>query len=127
MKPTAGSTLLSFAALISSTLSAVTLSIARNPNAQQQISRRYLSGRSAITESLGNNVTGGSYIANVTVGTPPQQIQLILDTGSSDVFALDNTADLCTNVTEQAELGSGCQTPCKLSNPYLPLQSQDCY
>lgn len=48
-----------------------------------------------ITESLVNNVTAGSYIATVHVGTPPQTMSLVLDTGSSDVWVVSSTADVC--------------------------------
>ena len=120
MKLTTASTLLTVAALATPALGAMTLSIAGNAAVPQHIGRRYLSSRSTITESIGNNITGGSYIANVSVGTPPQNVQLVIDTGSSDVWLLDVSADLCTNTTDQAEEDSGCQTPCKLSIPQLP-------
>lgn len=68
---------------------------------------RHLLSRSTITEILANNETGGSYMATVTVGTPPQSLSLVLDTGSSDVFVLSKTADECTSARLQAEYG-GC-------------------
>ena len=122
MKPNTASAFLTIAAFSSSALAAMTLNIARNPAAQPlpKISRRHLSRRSStITETLVNNVTGGFYMAAVSVGTPAQQIDLAIDTGSSDVWLLDVTADLCTNTAEQAYYDSGCQTTCK-----LPLPSQ---
>lgn len=47
-------------------------------------------------------------MANVTVGTPAQSLSLVLDTGSSDVWMLSNTADLCTSAELQAENYGGC-------------------
>ncbi|KAK5111545.1 hypothetical protein LTR62_004841 [Meristemomyces frigidus] len=39
--------------------------------------------------------TGGAYYANVTVGTPPQDQVVILDTGSSDLYFDASTAQAC--------------------------------
>ncbi|KAI1122836.1 aspartic peptidase domain-containing protein [Nemania abortiva] len=47
------------------------------------------------SQELNNNLTGGGYYAEVALGTPPQPVTLILDTGSSDVWVLDANADLC--------------------------------
>ncbi|KAI0405609.1 aspartic peptidase domain-containing protein [Xylaria palmicola] len=47
------------------------------------------------SQELNNNLTGGGYFAEVALGTPPQPVTLILDTGSSDVWVLDTNADLC--------------------------------
>ncbi|KAI0868296.1 aspartic peptidase domain-containing protein [Hypoxylon argillaceum] len=47
------------------------------------------------SQELNNNLTGGGYYAQVALGTPPQPVTLILDTGSSDVWVLDANADLC--------------------------------
>lgn len=66
-----------------------------------------LSKRS-ITSSLGNNVTGGSYYVQVNIGTPGQLQTLALDTGSSDVWMLSQTADLCTDSLLQEQAGTGC-------------------
>jgi len=52
-------------------------------------------------------------MATVKVGTPGQNIVLAIDTGSSDTWVLDVTADLCTDPQYQAEEMTGCQTPCK--------------
>ncbi|RYP75186.1 hypothetical protein DL771_002511 [Monosporascus sp. 5C6A] len=61
-----------------------------------------------ILQELHNNVTGGGYYAEVSVGTPPQTVSLILDTGSSDVWVLDSNANLCTSSRMQEENGGGC-------------------
>ena len=57
--------------------------------------------------STDNNATGGMYMANITVGTPPQDISLILDTGSSDIWLLSSQADICENLSDE-ENGLGC-------------------
>ncbi|KAJ8107681.1 hypothetical protein ONZ43_g6655 [Nemania bipapillata] len=49
----------------------------------------------AYSQELNNNLTGGGYYAEVALGTPPQPVTLILDTGSSDAWVLDANADLC--------------------------------
>ena len=51
------------------------------------------SKRATITEDLGN--AQELYFANVTVGTPPQMVQLQIDTGSSDVWMTSPTARFC--------------------------------
>ncbi|RYP64828.1 hypothetical protein DL769_006503 [Monosporascus sp. CRB-8-3] len=61
-----------------------------------------------ILQELHNNLTGGGYYAEVSVGTPPQTVNLILDTGSSDVWVLDSNANLCINRSMQEEEGGGC-------------------
>ncbi|KIM92830.1 hypothetical protein OIDMADRAFT_98547, partial [Oidiodendron maius Zn] len=48
-----------------------------------------------ISESLFNNQSSGAYLAQVSVGTPPQQISLQIDTGSTDVWMLSVSTDLC--------------------------------
>ncbi|RDW77435.1 hypothetical protein BP6252_05488 [Coleophoma cylindrospora] len=90
------------------TAGVVTMNIERNP-ASSGVSRRHPSKRDAITESLVNNITGGSYMASVSVGTPAQKLYLAIDTGSSDVWLLSKTADLCTSAADQAYYGS-CET-----------------
>ena len=54
----------------------------------QSLRRRALAKRDPVEASLGNVAAqnGGFYYVNVTVGQPPQQVQLDIDTGSSDVW-----------------------------------------
>jgi len=92
------------------------MSIARTAGKSTQTAKlrnRDLSPRSSITEALFNNITGGDYLATVSVGTPPQVISLAIDTGSSDVWLLAKTADLCTDPTYQAYYHDGCSETCK--------------
>lgn len=46
-----------------------------------------------------------SYHANITVGTPPQNIRLIVDTGSSDIWVVAEQAAICS-ATEGCPDGS---------------------
>jgi hypothetical protein len=114
MKASTKSAMLSIAALGTCSLAAITMDIARNPAQDAKARRRDLLPRAPLSASLANNLTGGNYVINVQVGTPPQQIALAIDTGSSDVWVLDVTTDLCSDLAMHAEVGTGCQTPCKL-------------
>ncbi|KAI1345537.1 aspartic peptidase domain-containing protein [Xylaria sp. FL0043] len=58
------------------------------------------------SQELNNNLTGGGYYAEVSLGTPPQPVTLILDTGSSDVWVLDSHADLCQDQELQYTYGT---------------------
>jgi predicted aspartyl protease len=69
-----------------------------------------------------NNITGGGYYAEFQIGTPPQNISFLLDTGSSDTWVNSNDTDLCHSKEAQKKNGY-CMTTCKpfsLSheNPY---------
>ncbi|KAI0007047.1 aspartic peptidase domain-containing protein [Xylariaceae sp. FL0662B] len=57
------------------------------------------------SQELNNNITVGGYYAQVSVGTPPQTVDLVLDTGSSDVWLLDSSADLCRSARLQEYYG----------------------
>ncbi|KAH8193628.1 hypothetical protein TruAng_012207 [Truncatella angustata] len=61
--------------------------------------------RATFTQSLFNNITGAGYYADVAVGTPPQNLSLILDTGSSDIWVLSRDANLCGSSTRQNRYG----------------------
>lgn len=52
-------------------------------------------------------------MANVTVGSPGQQVSLVIDTGSSDVFVLAKTADQCTQARLAAQDGPCVGGTCK--------------
>ncbi|KAE9366916.1 acid protease [Stipitochalara longipes BDJ] len=107
MKAPIASAIVAVAALSSCAIAVVTLPIARKTQHSSQIRRR-----DPITEILGNNETGGLYTADAIVGTPPQKITFQIDTGSSDVWMLSSTADLCTNPVLQAQRRrGGCISP----------------
>jgi hypothetical protein len=96
------------------------MSIAKNSEAMPKIRRRQLLSRAAITESLSNNVTGAEYTAQVSVGTPAQTQMLLIDTGSSDVWMLAASSDLCSDTEEQDYLGTGgCTSTCESLHPPL--------
>lgn len=59
------------------------------------------------TETLGNNISYGGYFASVTVGTPGQTQDVILDTGSSDTWFLNSDASVCQSTTSSSGSGSG--------------------
>jgi hypothetical protein len=69
--------------------------------------------RASYTQQLNNNLTGGGYFADVSVGTPPQSVSLVVDTGSSDVWVVATNANLCTSVSLQRQYGDGCLKTCK--------------
>src|SRR5882757_6541531 len=62
-----------------------------------------LGKRAPLTVDLGNipYLGGGFYYVNASVGTPPQEVQLDIDTGSSDVWmfgvhSCDSTTSTCS-------------------------------
>lgn len=59
------------------------------------------------TETLGNNISYGGYFASVSVGTPAQTQQVILDTGSSDTWFLSSDASVCQTTTSSSGSSSG--------------------
>ncbi|GAM38466.1 yapsin [Talaromyces pinophilus] len=66
--------------------------MARNPNANP------LAKRDSASVTVTNALSEGIYFVNATVGTPGQLVQLVLDTGSSDVwFFGPNSCDAKTS------------------------------
>jgi len=58
------------------------------------------SGRRAVAGfSMTNQQSDASYFAQVNVGTPPQSFNLILDTGSSDLWVTDSQCANCQTAT----------------------------
>ncbi|PMD39254.1 acid protease [Hyaloscypha variabilis F] len=83
------------------------MSIVKDRDQTPKFRRRNLLPRGTITETLANNETGGDYIATAQVGTPAQTVTFLIDTGSSDVWMLSSTADLCTNTSLQIQDQTG--------------------
>ncbi|KAI1462908.1 aspartic peptidase domain-containing protein [Daldinia caldariorum] len=75
----------------------IPVSFGRSTTKQPALRRRV----GTYSQELNNNLTGGGYYAQVTVGTPPQTVDLVVDTGSSDVWILDSRADLCGSKKKQ--------------------------
>jgi hypothetical protein len=48
------------------------------------------------TETITNNISYGGYFASISVGTPSQIQDVLLDTGSSDTWLLNSDASLCS-------------------------------
>jgi len=54
--------------------------------------------------TIGNAFSHGLYYVNASVGTPPQTVQLLIDTGSSDVWMFGPNLENC-----QECLGGICE------------------
>ena len=59
--------------------------------------RQALQKRDTLSVDLGNAITSGLYYVNASVGTPPQLVQLQIDTGSSDVWMFG--PDACSDAS----------------------------
>ncbi|KAG7422163.1 Elongation factor G [Fusarium oxysporum f. sp. rapae] len=59
---------------------------------QPHLARR---AKTTYEEVISNDRSEGGYFTEVTIGNPPQNITLQLDTGSSDVWVPWNCADIC--------------------------------
>ncbi|KAJ4261421.1 hypothetical protein NW762_006846 [Fusarium torreyae] len=77
-------------------------------NIEGRHSRPHLARRTKTTyeEVISNDRTQGGYFTEVTVGNPPQNITLQLDTGSSDVWVPWNCAEICEDDDSGCPLGS---------------------
>ena len=114
MKATAASWLA--ALMASQALAANVVHVSISKGAVGAINRRSgLWERDTVEGTLGNNITAGSYLAKVSIGTPAQQIELVIDTGSSDVFVVASTADQCNDPLLQQTDGPCIGGTCKLT------------
>ena len=69
-----------------------------------------------------NNVTGGGYYADITVGTPGQPQTVVLDTGSSDVWVVAYNANLCESVEAQVYYHDSCGETCAMHRPVADVR-----
>ncbi|KAK8122161.1 aspartic-type endopeptidase [Apiospora sp. TS-2023a] len=90
------------AATAASAQRVVSLSINKSSVTPKLIDRRRDLG--SYSQVVTNNISVKCYYAEVTIGTPPQTITLVLDTGSSDTWVVDKSTDGC-------EGGDICLTP----------------
>ena len=69
--------------------------------------RSVLKKRGSFSVNIGNAITNGLYFVNASVGTPVQEVQLQIDTGSSDVWMFGpNSCDPQTSPC----LGGDCES-----------------
>jgi len=69
------------------------------------------------SQVITNNITARTYYAKVTIGTPPQPITLIVDTGSSDTWVIDDEYEACGK--------EDCITPCECHRIIIPCCLSD--
>lgn len=67
-----------------------------------------LDKRDPFYEGLLNNRQQGGYFINMSIGTPPQPLSVILDTGSSDLWVMSTETDLCQSESLQESVGREC-------------------
>lgn len=92
----------------------VAIPVKRNSAGSDRRRSSRLSKRATVTESLVNNVTAGGYYATVSIGTPGQDLTLVLDTGSSDAWVVSADASLCTEKKLQIYYDETCGATCEL-------------
>ncbi|QKX54358.1 uncharacterized protein TRUGW13939_01444 [Talaromyces rugulosus] len=68
----------------------------RHDQAPDSVKRNYQKRKrdDTVTQVLQN--AGTMYLTNMTLGSPPQRVRLIVDTGSSDTWCNTNSSDLCS-------------------------------
>ncbi|ESZ94471.1 hypothetical protein SBOR_5119 [Sclerotinia borealis F-4128] len=106
--------------LLTLTFAQVRIPITRKTHLSHPALNRHLSSRASVSVSLVNNITQASYVISVKIGTPPQDIDLIIDTGSSDTWLIAATAESCT-ASELQEYNWTDESTC--NTPYYPNAS----
>jgi hypothetical protein len=86
-----------------------------NPVKRDQL--RKLRKRNSLQLTLDNLST--LYFANVSIGTPGQQIRLDIDTGSSDIWANSATSTLCQQYAQQCSVSGTFNANRSSSYQYL--------
>ncbi|KAI2632763.1 aspartic peptidase domain-containing protein [Xylaria nigripes] len=104
MRSSTSKSLFTLGAIATSALAqkVIPLSFSRSGPGHKSLNKR----AGTFSEELSNDINAGGYYAEVSLGTPPQPVTLILDTGSSDVWVLDSRADLCHSRLMQMYFGS---------------------
>jgi len=113
MKAFATSAALAVALWVCDAQAAIKLDLTRT-NQPTTLSKRYLRARqnSGSTSVLNSY---GSYAIKIAVGTPPQDLYLAIDTGSSDTWMVDSRNANCTKKElEYAQFNFGrCASLCR--------------
>ena len=115
MKLTSAASLLAAISLLSLTSASGTLQLSisgKRGISQPGLLQRRAKSSGTVTAPLTEGPQFAQYFADVTIGTPPQSLKLVVDTGSSDVWAVASSASVCT--TNGCPLGS-----CKPATPYV--------
>ena len=79
----------------------------------QDLRKRIRRASGTVQGIVDNAAERGGYFATCKLGTPPQTLDLQLDTGSSDIWVPDTSAKVCQSTTR----GAGCDLgTCKLGH-----------
>ncbi|KAI1179069.1 aspartic peptidase domain-containing protein [Nemania sp. FL0916] len=91
--------------LLASAVSAqvVRWDIERRGNPTHRLARR---ASNTVQEDISNEKMRGGYFASCSIGTPPQQVTLQLDTGSSDIWVPATSSQVCQPQGKGCTLGS---------------------